>query len=71
MKNQTFRLEGMGCPRCKARVEQLLLATDGVERAEAIVETSTLHLVFNPEKAPAPLLQSLLAEAGYRLVLPD
>lgn len=62
-----FRLEGMTCASCVARVERALTALPGVEGASANFGTGYVVARFQPPATRAQMAQAL-AEAGYPAV---
>ena len=63
---KTMIVEGMMCPRCKARVEKALSAIPGVQ-AEVNLEkkTTTITLTTNVSD---DALKAAVTEAGYEVV---
>ena len=60
---KTMFVEGMMCPRCKARVEKALGAIEGV-KAEANVATKTVDITFTGDITDKQLVAAV-TEAGY------
>lgn len=64
----TFPVTGMSCASCAASVERVLGAQIGVEKAEVNFASSSVKLVFHPERvAPVDLKHSVQA-LGYNLI---
>lgn len=60
---KTMFVEGMMCPRCKARVEKALNAIEGV-KAEANVATKTVDITVTGDVTDKQLVAAV-TEAGY------
>ncbi len=60
---KTMFVEGMMCPRCKARVEKALNALEGVQ-AEANVATKTVDITLTAEVTDKQLVAAV-TDAGY------
>lgn len=65
----TAPVEGMTCASCVRRVEQALVAVDGVERATVNLATNTAQVAFDAERVDAVALRRAVADAGYVLHL--
>jgi cation-transporting ATPase V/Cu+-exporting ATPase len=61
-----FRVEGMTCGSCAARVQRVLAKTDGVADAEVNLATARAHLTLR-RPLPAADLQARVAKIGYGL----
>jgi copper chaperone CopZ/hypothetical membrane protein len=61
-----FRVEGMTCGSCAARVQRVLAKTDGVADAEVNLATGRAHVTFQ-RPLPAADLQARVAKIGYGL----
>jgi len=60
---KTMFVEGMMCPRCKARVEKVLNAIEGV-KAEANIATKTVDITLTAEITDKQLVAAV-TDAGY------
>ncbi len=69
MEKKTFSVEGMGCVKCKAKVEKALNALDGVNNATANLEQKNVSLEFDPSKVSPSQIKSTVDELGYTLSL--
>lgn len=67
----TFPLGGMGCDKCKQRVEQTLQSAVGVVSACANVGKGTVDITFEPAKYDFEAWQRMLDECGYALQRPE
>jgi cation-transporting ATPase V/Cu+-exporting ATPase len=61
-----FRVEGMTCGSCAARVQRVLAKTDGVADAEVNLATGRAHLTLQ-RPLPTAELQARVARIGYGL----
>jgi cation-transporting ATPase V len=61
-----FRVEGMTCGSCAARVQRVLAKTEGVADAEVNLATGRAHLTLQ-RPLPAAELQARVARIGYGL----
>jgi copper-transporting P-type ATPase V len=61
-----FRVEGMTCGSCAARVQRVLAKTDGVADAEVNLATARAHVTLQ-RPLPAADLQARVAKIGYGL----
>src|SRR5512133_1543557 len=61
-----FRVEGMTCGSCAARVQRVLAKTDGVAHAEVNLATGRAHVTLQ-RPLPAADLQARVAKIGYGL----
>ena len=64
---KVLTVNGMMCPHCKARVEQVLAAVPGVERCVVDLEAKTASCVLTAEVADQVLADTVTA-AGYEVV---
>ncbi len=63
-----FRVSGMSCASCVANIESALDGIDGVDHAEVSFGTERATVDFNPGLVTAERIQSVVGDAGYRLV---
>lgn len=66
MAVKTFKVEGMTCASCVARVEKALASIPGV--SSAVVNLATEEATITSEGTTEELLAKTLQERGYRLV---
>ena len=62
-----LNVEGMMCGHCKARVEQVLSAVDGVEKAEVDLEKKTATVTLSHD-VDCGKLKKAVTDAGYKVV---
>ena len=60
-----IKVEGMMCPHCKARVESVCKALQGVSDAVVDLQQKQVTVTGN---APAEELKKAIAEAGYEVI---
>ena len=64
---KVLTVEGMMCGHCKARVEQVLSAVDGVEKAEVDLEKKTATVTLSHD-VDCGTLKKAVTDAGYKVV---
>lgn len=67
METKTFKVTGMACVHCKARVEKALTEVNGVESATADIQNKTVDVTYEPSVATTELLKQAVEAAGYTL----
>jgi len=68
MKNtKTFAVSGMGCDRCRVRVEQALTALQGVKKATANLEQKCVCVDYDDTMLGIAELKTAVETAGYTL----
>jgi len=67
-ENAEFRVSGMSCASCVARIESTLDQLPGVENVEVSFGTERASVDFDPSTISVSDLQRAVAGAGYRLV---
>ena len=61
----TFRVEGMTCASCVARVERALGKAPGVEASTVNLSTEKATVTFDPARIDAAALMHAVEDAGY------
>lgn len=71
-KNRTLRVpvKGMHCASCSSRVERVVGALEGVEKASVNLATEELTATFDPARIAPEDLAGAVAAAGFELELP-
>ena len=64
--NKILHVEGMSCGHCKAAVEKVLKAVDGVENAEVDLEKKSVSVTLNKEVSDDVLKEAVI-DAGYEV----
>ena len=62
--NTSFKVDGMMCPKCEARVKKALEAISGVE--SAIADRNTGTATVTGENLDLVALKAAVKEAGYQ-----
>ncbi len=62
---KVLKIEGMMCPHCTGRVEQALLATDGVDSVVMSLEEGTATVESDLDNS---LLTEVVEKAGYKVI---
>lgn len=65
VRSGQFRIEGMTCGGCVARVERALLSVPGVHQAQVNLTTEIATVEFGPAFSDRKLLYSAVRNAGY------
>lgn len=55
----------MSCAHCKARIEKEVTGLNGVEAADALVESKVLTVQFDDQVVDSAAIEAAVAEAGY------
>lgn len=63
-----FRVAGMSCASCVAKIESVLGSLPGVERVDVSFGTERAMVDFDPARISPAQLQAAVGDAGYRLV---
>ena len=63
-----FRVSGMSCASCVIRIESVLGAIPGVDRADVSFGTERVTVEYDPDQVTPDDLRSAVADSGYRLV---
>lgn len=67
---QTFKVEGMKCPMCKAKVEDAIKALDGVIRADADLSQHNVTVEYDETAvSPSDFERAVSAAGRYSLSL--
>ncbi|MBQ7280005.1 MAG: heavy-metal-associated domain-containing protein [Bacteroidales bacterium] len=69
MVKKTYKVEGMACEHCKARVESVLRAIDGVVGAVADVGAKNVVVEYDAAKVSPADLKEAVEDAGYGMEL--
>ena len=62
-----FKVEGMTCGSCAARVQRALEKVDGVESAEVNFATHQVRVKANEGTIESPVLEAAVERSGYKL----
>jgi len=58
-------IQGMHCAACSSRIERVVGAMEGVEKAEVNLATETGRFVFDPSKIDAESVRRAIRDAGF------
>ena len=67
MVNKTYRITGMHCASCSARVERVLSRLDGVESCQVNLTTEKAALTLDQDKVNLATLRQTVEKAGFGL----
>ncbi len=62
----SFKVQGMECASCVAKIERQLKRTDGVLDASVNLAIAKVTVEYNPERVGVADLTKIVADAGYR-----
>lgn len=65
MQTETFKVTGMTCDGCTAKVAKALKALNGVKDVEVSLSTSSAIVRFDERLTSPAQLKSVVAHAGY------
>jgi copper-(or silver)-translocating P-type ATPase len=68
MTERTYKITGMTCAACAARVEKAAAKLDGVERASVNLATEKLTVRFDGDKLTTEDFRAAIKDAGYGLL---
>ncbi len=68
---KNFPVTGMTCASCAARVEKVLNSCPGVNAAGVNFATSTVNVDYDGESCSPEVLQQIVRDAGYDLLLDE
>lgn len=62
-----YKINGMGCAACAARIERKLNEEPGVHEARVNYATSSAIIIYDPERCSDLLLKTIVQDIGYDL----
>ena len=65
MAEVDYKVTGMHCDGCAARLKKVLEAADGVRRAEASFDAGRSHIEFDMNKIGEEDLKAIIRKAGF------
>lgn len=65
MNKKTYLVPDMSCAHCKARIEKEVTGLNGVEAADALIESKVLTVQFDDQVVDSAAIEAAVAEAGY------
>ncbi len=67
IKKESYLIEGMTCTDCERTIEYAMQTINGVESVDADMKSSTVSIVYDPEKVTIGEIKSSIGTLGYRL----
>lgn len=61
----TLRIEGMDCPSCATRLEEVLQRTPGIKEAQVVFAAAKLRLSYDPQRLALEEVVDKVAALGY------
>lgn len=68
---KTFKITGMTCSACAARIERAMKKLDGVDEAAVNFAAEKLYITYNEENLSEDSIVSAIKKAGYDIAAPD
>ncbi|MFQ9996921.1 MAG: heavy-metal-associated domain-containing protein [Hoylesella buccalis] len=65
MEKKIFKVNGMACDHCKAKVERTLSCLKGVDSAEVDLANHTVAVNYDEELVKPAHMKKAVDEAGY------
>ena len=65
---KTYKINGMSCAACAARIEKAVVQIDGVTKSSVNFATEKLTAAFDENKVTSDILKKAVENAGYELV---
>ena len=62
-----FRIGGMSCASCSARVQRIIAALDGVQDVSVNIATEKAAVIYDPLSLALPDLEAAVTKAGFRI----
>jgi len=67
-RKAAYLVEGMTCSGCERTVQKVITNLEGVESAKADLQTSTVSVVYDPEKVSIDQIKTAVDKVGYKFV---
>lgn len=64
-ERKTFKVTGMSCAACSARIEKALKAADGITDVDAVFSSNMVSVTYDPDRTDEDAIKRELARAGY------
>ena len=65
LKETTFKVTGMNCAACSARIEKVLNKTEGVQKATVNLATEKAVITYDPELADSSAFREKIERLGF------
>lgn len=66
--SKKYKISGMTCAACSARVERFVKKIDGMEKASVNLATETLSVTYDDDKVNDAIIEAVVVKAGYGVV---
>ena len=68
VRKSSYLVEGMSCSGCERTIQKVVSNLEGVASAKADLSTSTVSVVYDPERVNVDAIQSAINKIGYKFV---
>lgn len=65
IKNESYKLIGVGCMKCVNKIQANLLTFEGIQNLEVNVDTKIMNITYNESKIDFSEIEDKLIELGY------
>jgi len=69
MKTESYKITGMSCAACSARVEKALKRRKGIKSVNVNLATNSMTVEYDPSIIQSPLIIQYVKDAGYKAFL--
>ncbi len=66
--SKKYKISGMTCAACSARVERFVKRIDGLEKASVNLATETLSATFDEDRVNDAIIENAVVKAGYGII---
>jgi copper chaperone CopZ len=67
-KKEAYLVEGMSCSGCEQAIQRVVGSLEGVESAHADARSSTVSVLYDPDKVNIEQIRSAVSKIGYKFV---
>ena len=64
-ERKTFKVTGMSCAACSARIEKALKSADGITDVDAVFSSNMVSVTYDPDRTDEDAIKRELSRAGY------
>jgi len=68
MQQIELKVDGMKCGGCSGRLQRVLEATDGVKRAEIVLETRQVTVEYDDASIGVGVIYEAINDAGFSVI---
>jgi len=68
MQQVELKVDGMKCSGCSGRLQRVLEATDGVNRAEIVLETKQVTVEYDTGRVDIGGIHEAITDAGFSVM---